>query len=277
MATRRTNWLIRAPGEIERIEARFWGAAFAPHRHDTYAVAITIEGVQTFDYRGCTRRSLPQQVIVLHPDELHDGRAGDGAWFRYRAAYIAPALLQDIIDGRPLPFVAGGVSDDAELKCAVSTLLVDLERPLNDAELEDALFDLATALQAVAGASTPVATINRLAVMRARTYIDAHIEEGFALEELERETRQQRWQLSRDFRRLFGTSPHRYLIARRLEKARALLAVGHSSATAAHACGFADQSHFVRSFRKAFGLTPQAWVRTNMHNRSIRDVSARTS
>ena len=39
------------PG-IERIQAQFRGNAFEPHRHDTYALGVTIRGVQTFRYRG---------------------------------------------------------------------------------------------------------------------------------------------------------------------------------------------------------------------------------
>ena len=271
MPVPRANWLIRAPGKLERIEARYWGAAFAPHRHDTYAIGITLEGVQSFDYRGSARHSLPGQIVVLHPDELHDGRAGDGAWFRYRAVYIAPAVLQDIIDGRPLPFLSGGISDSAALKNAVVALLKDYDRPLNETEWHDALFDLATALEAVSGVRRTIRAVNRSAVMQARAYIDAHIEQGFSLTQLERETRQQRWQLSRDFRTLLGTSPYRYLVARRLDNARQLIAEGQSSAAAAQACGFADQSHFGRSFRKAFGMTPVAWARANAHNRSIPD------
>src|SRR5260370_6544211 len=68
-------------GGIERPEARFLGRAFAPHRHDTYAIGITLWGVQTFSYRGMLRRCLPGQCHVLHPDELHDGAAGSDAGF----------------------------------------------------------------------------------------------------------------------------------------------------------------------------------------------------
>jgi AraC-like DNA-binding protein len=265
----RTNWLVRAPGDVDRIEACFSGTAFAPHRHDTYAIGITLKGVQSFDYRGVTRHSLPGQLVVLHPDELHDGRAGDDGTFRYRTAYVAPAALQGVLGGIPLPFIAGGVSSDPRLVAAVYALLEDYNQPLTGIAYQDALYDLAMALQAVAGGSRAMKPVNREATARARDYIDAHLQGGFSLEDLEQATRHDRWQLSRDFRALFGTSPYRYLILRRLDRARGMMLDGHASAEAAYACGFADQSHLVRHFRKAFGLTPNTWLMAIAHNHSM--------
>ncbi len=268
-ATRKPNWLVRAPGEVERIEACFSGAAFAPHRHDTYAVGVTLAGVQSFDYRGSPRASRPGQFVILHPDELHDGRAGDGGTFRYRTAYIAPAKVQEILGA--LPFVEGGVCADPRLGRAIAALLGDYARPLGDLEQQDALYDLAMALRAVAGTGRPLRRVNRTAALRARDYIEARIAQNVSLADLERATRHGRWQLSRDFRALFGTSPYRYLIARRLDQARRLMLSGAASAAAAAACGFADQSHFGRTFKKTFGLTPDAWRKAaaGPHNRSI--------
>lgn len=97
--------------------------------------------------------------------------------------------------------------------------------------------------------------------MTAREVIDAQLERDVTLGDLEHATGQDRWQLSRDFRALFGTSPYRYLVLRRLDKARDLMLNGTSASEAAYACGFADQSHFGRHFKRAFGLSPQAWVR----------------
>jgi hypothetical protein len=41
-----------APAGIERLEAYFAGHGYDPHRHDTYAIGVTLSGVQLFDYRG---------------------------------------------------------------------------------------------------------------------------------------------------------------------------------------------------------------------------------
>ena len=64
-------------GAIERLEAHFARDGYALHRHDTYAIGITLSGVQTFRYRGSQRYSLPGECHILHPDEPHDGAAAD--------------------------------------------------------------------------------------------------------------------------------------------------------------------------------------------------------
>ncbi len=277
MVDQSKNWFVRAPGDLERVDACFSGTAFAPHRHDVYAIGATLKGVQSFDYRGSTRFSQAGQLVILHPDELHDGRAGDDSAFRYRTAYIAPGLIQEILIGKSLPFVEGGVSSDPRLRRPISALLEDHSRPLAKLEQQDALYDLAMALRAVSGIVRPINKVNRTAAISARDYIEASIERSFTLGDLERATRHDRWQLSRDFRAMFGTSPYRYLIARRLERARRMMLAGCTTAAAAHACGFSDQSHFGRSFKKTYGLTPNAWLRAGTHNRSIPPGDRRTS
>ena len=279
MAGRSAGWILKAPGDIDRIEACFAGAAFAPHRHDTYAVGVTLSGVQSFDYRGATRRSLPGQLVILHPDETHDGRAGDDNAFRYRTAYIAPSLIQNMLGGRPLPFVPGGVSSDPRLCSAVWALLEDIDRPLMALEGQDALLQVANALQLISGGTGAMKAPNRQAATRARDYIETRVMESISLDDLERAAHHDRWQLSRDFRALFGTSPYRYLMLRRLDEARRMMLAGQAAAGVAVACGFCDQSHFNRVFKSAFGLTPRAWLRAvaGAHDRSISTARSRAN
>ena len=169
--------------------------------------------------------------------------------------------------GRTLPFVAGGVSDDPTLRRAVGALLEDLAHPLDTLEFEQALHDLTVALLAVAGLEAPARIANHAAVTCARDFIEANLDRSLQLEDLERATGYDRWQLSRDFRALLGASPWRFLIFRRLDRARRMMTDGQCLADVAHACGFSDQSHFTRHFKKAFGMTPKAWVAA--HKRSV--------
>ncbi len=98
-------------------------------------------------------------------------------------------------------------------------------------------------------------------------YIHAHYDERFGLDELARVAEVgDLFQLSRAFRRRFGTSPHAFHVDVRLNKAHAMLRAAGAPAEAAVARGFADRSHLGRWFRRAYGLTPTAYRlgRTNV-------------
>lgn len=65
----------------------------------------------------------------------------------------------------------------------------------------------------------------------------------------------------RAFRETAGVSPHQWMQERRIERARALMRAGPDRPLAEIAldCGFCDQSHFTRAFRKATGVSPGRW------------------
>ncbi len=256
------DWIRHADAGagIERIEAFFRADAYAMHRHDTYAIGRTLAGVQSFHYRSQLRHSLAGHTIVLHPDEPHDGHAGTDAGFRYRMIYVEPARLQDALGGRPLPFLRDGVSTDPRLFAATQAFVDSVAVPLDALEESDALFDLATALQAVAGAPASRARGDLRAAQTARAFIHDRLAQPVTLDDLAAATGRDRWALSRDFRSFFGTSPYRYLVLRRLELARRRMRAGDSLADSAAAAGFADQSHMTRQFAKAYGVTPGRWL-----------------
>lgn len=249
---------------IERVTNRLIGSAFSPHRHDTYTVALTTAGVQSFNYRGAMRHSLPGQVLILHPDELHDGHSHDEVGFSYRAAYVPPTHVQTVLGGAELPFVVNGASPDPVLVAAACNMVIDCASVEDPGAYEDALYDLSHAMNNAASRAAPIRIADRTAVMQAREYLETVVVAGARLEELEQISGCDRWQLSRDFRVLLGTSPYRYLQYRRIDLAKQLLREGAKLADAAHGAGFADQSHFGRSFRKAVGLTPREWLRSDL-------------
>src|SRR5947199_273003 len=100
------GWIAaaRPVSGVELFRAWFAGEAYRKHRHDTYAVGVTDSGVQVFGYRGSIHASTAGQVVVLYPDEIHDGSAGTGEGVGYRNVYVAPSVLGSVLrnlTGRP--------------------------------------------------------------------------------------------------------------------------------------------------------------------------------
>jgi AraC-like DNA-binding protein len=260
-----TDGILTAPAfpGIERIEAQFAGNGFEPHRHDTYALGVTIKGVQTFSYRGERRFSIPGQVIVLHPDEEHDGGAGTDDGLQYRMLYLEPALLLECLDAARigLPFVDQPVISDPLLAATLLAALGELDRELDELFVDDFVSRVAGGLASHAGTpQRPLGSIAWKRALLARDYLEAHATKPVTSGELETVTGLDRFALARHFRAAFATSPHRYLLMRRLQRARAMIGAGEALSDAAFATGFADQSHLNRHFKKAYGMTPGQWA-----------------
>ncbi|MFM3298565.1 AraC family ligand binding domain-containing protein [Klebsiella pneumoniae subsp. ozaenae] len=253
--------LAQSPSRTERIEAFFGGHGYEPHRHDTYAIGQTIAGVQSFHYRGGLQHSLPGGTMVLHPDEIHDGEAGTEAGFHYRMVYIEPALIQKILGGRPLPFIPDGLSADPRLRRAAQPLLKAVTDTFEPLEEEDALYELAQTLAVVGGQRSRRQAFDYQAAERAREYIHACFMQDMTLDTLSQVSGRDRWSLSRDFRTLYGTSPWRYVMMRRLDFCRQRMRAGERLMDIAADAGFADQSHMTRQFISRFGLSPGRWLR----------------
>jgi len=257
-----SDWVIRSaqPGSIERIEAWFGSHGYDPHRHDTYSIGRTLAGVQSFHYKGSLRHGVPGNTLVLHPDELHDGMAGTDAGFHYRMAYVDPGLIQNVLGGQPLPFIAGGLSNDPRLYHASEAFVQAVDHPLETLEEQDALYDLAMALHAVGGKPRGRKRLDYRSAERARAFIMEHLHLSITLEMLEHASGRERWSLSRDFRTLYGTSPYRFVTLRRLDLFRGLVLDGFTLVDAALAAGFHDQSHMTRHFTRCYGVPPMRWL-----------------
>lgn len=270
------DWMRSTDAEhgVEFLEARFQGNAYHKHRHDTYAICLTLAGVQAFSYLGASEISLPGQVVVLHPDEEHDGYAGSEDGFSYRILYIDPALIFEAVQtlcghACPLPFVRTPVVMNQHVQQRFSAAIM---RAFHDAREPLAIDSLIVQLAEGLIEADPCCRQSSLsrhldvaAVRRAQQFLDAQRTRVVLSAELEAVTGLTRYDLARQFRLLHGTSPYRYLLMRRLDFAREQLARHHALAEIAIEAGFADQAHFCRMFKATYGITPARYSMLHVH------------
>ncbi len=100
-------------------------------------------------------------------------------------------------------------------------------------------------------------------VRRIADYVEAHLAEDIRLVEMAAVAHLSPTHFARAFKAETGSTPHAYLIERRIARSRGLL--GGSDvplSQIAYSCGFANQSHFTTLFRQHTGVTPAAFRRT---------------
>lgn len=101
------------------------------------------------------------------------------------------------------------------------------------------------------GALTPIQC------RRISAYIEEHIENNISLPELAELIGMNVYSFMRKFPAHFNTSPHTYVMNRRIERAKKLLACRNIPLkVVAASSGFSDQSHMTRVFRKILNVTP---------------------
>lgn len=251
--------------DVSFVRATLRTSAFSRHRHGTYSISVTERGVQEFDYRGAVHRSLPGQVVILHPDEAHDGRPATPEGFTYRGLHVEPSLVAGVVHeltGRSsfLPFARTAiVSDPALARLLWRTF--DVSESLEEVDL---VHDIGVCLLRHSGEvvqATRRRGLSDAAFARARDYLDTHFRRSIDAAELEAVCSESRYNVGEAFRRREGTSPHRYLLMRRLSFVRDRIADGSSLAAIALDAGFSDQAHMTRHFKATFGLTPATHAR----------------
>src|SRR6266404_730240 len=110
--------------------------------------------------------------------------------------------------------------------------------------------------------SCRTATLPQQHLFRVQEFIESRLEADLTLQELASEVGYSRSHFLRMFHVTTGMTPHRYVLKRRVERARQQLEqVEQSIAEVAFRCGFSSQAHLTLAFRKEFGITPAEYRR----------------
>lgn len=261
-------WRIPELEEAELLNARFYTHAYSRHVHDRYALGVITAGREAFHLRGSLHTAGVGQVVLVNPDEPHDGMAAslEEGW-GYRMVYLDPAVLQAIHveAGREgLPYFPQAVIDDPALAAGLTRLHHDLEAGSCDPlEAEARFLPLLELLvrrhAAFSGVQKPIGSGARGKLRRVRELLDGRYTDTLRLAELAEEAGMTPLTLLRRFRSEVGLPPYAYLQQRRLLAAADQLRQGEAPASVAQACGFADQAHLTRQFKRQYGVTPAAF------------------
>ena len=241
--------------------------SFPRHTHEQFGIGVIDRGAQkSLSGRGLVEAGAGD-VITVNPGEVHDGMPiGDSAR-AWRMLYFAPSLIADAVTD-----LSEGRTGEYEFACPV----------VGDTVIADRVSRLFAALTSDGGADAKIRGEELLltllasqvterkklrgsrsfpnSVFAARSLIDDDPAAPVTLADLAQASGLGRFQLLRGFAKATGLTPHAYLVQRRTDMARRLIAGGASLADAAAASGFADQSHMTRSFVRRYGVSPGVYA-----------------
>jgi AraC family transcriptional regulator len=105
----------------------------------------------------------------------------------------------------------------------------------------------------------------RWQAQRALTYIESNLDSKFGVEQLAALAALSKAHFSRAFRHALGLPPMKYVVTRRVERAKLMMtSTRQPLSDIALACGFSDQAHFSKLFRHCVGIPPGHWRRANV-------------
>jgi AraC-like DNA-binding protein len=177
-------------------------------------------------------------VLYLGTDVLPDALIGPAV---DRPDVEDPAVVTSV--ARVHAAVEAG-RDPLEIESALAIAAARLRRHLGDRDGEDPATRPAGAIAGALRELLDERRFNRVTLADAGRML--HVSPGH---------------LVRSFTRTFGIAPHRYVIGRRIDAARALLLNGEPIADVAVAVGFHDQAHLTKHFRRHLGATPGRFAR----------------
>lgn len=249
------SWHPDVPSLQEVYHADF-AHAYPLHAHDDWTVLLVDAGAVSYDLDRSAHLATPDVLTVLPPGVPHDGRSAvAGTGYRKRVLYFGggwlPSTAADVAARRPT--IRGAAVTSARRVHAA------LRAPGDLMAAEHWSLELRRQLRQhvgdgeTAGRDAPLAR-------RLRSLLEERDQEPLTIAGLSAELGVHPSHVTRAFTQTYGMPPHRYLVTRRIDRARRLLLDGVAPAEAAALAGFHDQAHLTRHFRRVLGTTPAAFA-----------------
>ena len=235
------------------------GDAAPPEVHTSFVLAYVRSG--SFGVR--TERGAHQLVaggfMTGAPGEVYACSHEHGQGDTCLSFHLSPALVESLGSERAAAWRSGGLPPEPELGMLGELGMAAAEGG-TDVSLEEAALLLVDRFLARGGSPRPAwapRVVDRRRAVETALWMEAHADQPVPLATLARRAGLSAFHFLRLFTRVLGVTPHQYLVAARLRRAARLLADPARPVTdVAFEAGFGDLSHFVRTFRRAAGVSP---------------------
>ena len=258
----KVNYLTTQNEKIGLIQAHYKKFAFRRHYHLDFHIGLITSGQQKFCYQGTNHTAGHGQVVIMPPDELHDGRSIHDNGYQVRVFSIEPKWFNDLAelknDSDQVRFNQFVISDSGLfihlVKLHQSLSKNDLSQLAKDCLPYEGFEQLFSHYGAVRQKN--VVPLGNQSISTLKEYLLENLAQPVRLEDLSQLCRLSPTQFQRHFKAKMGLTPYAWLSRLRLEHGLKLLKTGVCGTKVAHQIGFYDQAHFSKTFKSTYGISP---------------------
>ncbi|HCH6636669.1 TPA: AraC family transcriptional regulator [Clostridioides difficile] len=260
-----------------KIEAyRFKGIIqkFPNHFHEHYVIGFIEKGQRYLSCKNKEYTTSTGDLLLFNPFDSHTCEQIDDKVLDYRCINIKPEIMKktvfEITGKNYLPKFNQPVIFRSELVPLLQELHYIIMEEELDFKKEELFFFLIE--QLIEEHTEPNLQSNlentNIEIQAVCDYLENNYAEHIVLDELSTIAGMNKYSLLRNFTKLKGITPYRYLENIRVNKAKKLLEKGVEPIDAAIQTGFVDQSHFTNFFKNFIGLTPKQYQNIFINNDS---------
>ena len=244
----------------------------AAEAHQAWSLSYVKRGSFGCRCRGAHFELVPGSLLVGRPSDeyvcTHDHRDGGDECLAF---FFAPELVDELA-ARQRRWQSGALPPLAELM-VLGELAHAAATGQRDTGLDEIGLKLAerfVALREPPAMATTQRAADRKRAIESALWIEAHSADPIDLNALAQRAGLSSYHYLRVFAAALGVTPHQFVVRSRLRHAARLLADEERSVTdIALDVGFADLSNFVRSFRRAAGVSPRGFRQLARGDRKI--------
>jgi AraC family transcriptional regulator len=233
-------------------------------RHAAYSLSYVRKGTFGYRHRGSSFELVAGSLLLGAPGDeyvcTHEHACGDECL----SIQLAPELV-DALGASPRLWRLGALPPLADLVVAAEQTQAAADGRADAAPDELALTFAARCAARASGMSPAPFTArarDRRTAIDAALWLEDHLDESIDLHDAAAAAGLSVFHFLRLFTAVVGATPHQYLLRARLRRAARLLASSDRAITdVAYDVGFGDLSNFVRTFRRAAGVSPRRFRR----------------
>jgi len=266
------SYTIRGTAKLLNVASAKYGGDWhsVPHTHNHMELFYIVGGKGQFLIQDQLYPVNANNLVIINPNITH---------------------TEDSLNAQPLEYIVLGIEgielavgensnghfcildhfESLEVSTCLRNILREMEmkspgyEDICQAFMEILIIRLMRSTGLSVPAEPQVSTANRQCTA-VRRYIDLHFKEPLTLDFLAEEAHMNKYYLSHTFKREYGVSPINYMITRRLEESKYLLAeTDLSMSQIAQLLGFSSLSYFSQVFRRTQSVSPMEY-RQNTRN-----------